>query len=137
MLKYIYFLICYTIVFTSSSLYFWISLPFTYILHKNCLHSFQLGLSTTERSGTTLNMFKGSKPYSLASNKPRHKGRWHLRAPKAFSYENEGCARQKTKNKSLNPNWAWLTLYVICLSLCPSLRTTLNDKVKSNDGTFG
>ena len=58
LLKYIYILICYTIVFTSSSLYFWISSPFIYILNKNCLHSFQLGLSTTERSGTTLNMFK-------------------------------------------------------------------------------
>lgn len=33
---YIYILICYTIVFTSSSLYFWISSPFIYILNKNC-----------------------------------------------------------------------------------------------------
>lgn len=49
LLKYIYILICYTIVFTSSSLCFWISLPFTYILHKSCLHSIQLGLQLKDR----------------------------------------------------------------------------------------
>ena len=49
LLKYIYFLICYTIVFTSSSPCFWISLPFTYILHKSCSHSFQLGLQLKDR----------------------------------------------------------------------------------------
>ena len=50
LLKYIYILICYTIVFTSSSLCFWISLPFTYILHKSCSrHSIQLGLQLTDR----------------------------------------------------------------------------------------